>query len=454
VGVLLLLALVVGAPFPYGAVLAPAVLRLELLAFAAAFATAFSRPTRALGAAIGPVAALGALALLGAFQLVPLKPGVVRSLSPMSAEIYHETSRVLAAAGRLTAPNPRISIAPTETESTLLLALAYLALFVSAALLLQSRAKRRIFAGVVLAAAVAEIVVGILTTDIAAERLHGAFVNPDHFAGYLEIALALAFGAIWAEVLTGADRGRGLTDRATRFERRLIPFGSYILLWGFLAGGIVLTRSRGGILAAALSTVALLALGLWHRRRRRLPVAVLSGLAILLGVSLIAGATKREALLRFLASDPRDMDADLRVSIWKTSLRTASDYPLFGSGLGTFREAFRRVQPRGLEGLVEQAHCDALQLLVTGGWIGFAMGLVLTVSLSTVLIRALGRQRHREESAFVLAGIGALLSLVLHGLVDFNFSIPAIPATLACVVGAAWAAGRDDRIGGRTPERD
>jgi hypothetical protein len=35
-----------------------------------------------------------------------------------------------------------------------------------------------------------------------------------------------------------------------------------------------------------------------------------------------------------------------------------------------------------------------------------------------------------------------VLFVVLHGIVEFDMSIPAIPATLAVVVGGAWAAGR------------
>lgn len=57
-----------------------------------------------------------------------------------------------------------------------------------------------------------------------------------------------------------------------------------------------------------------------------------------------------------------------------------------------------------------------------------------------LLLRAWMRQEHREESAFALAGTGVLISLMLHGLVEFNMSIPAIPATLALMLGVAWAA--------------
>jgi O-antigen ligase len=439
-----MLAAVAAAPYPYGAVLPGAILRIEILAFLAAAAALISRPgdLRLRGAA-APIAFLCAITALGVLQIAPLGNELVRTLSPMSAKIYHETSELFRVFGRKDAPAAKISIAPADTLRVILLTLADLALFLAAALTLRRRTRRRIFAAVVLGGAVAAVAVAATQNDVAAERLHGPFINPDHFAGYLEISLALAFGVIWTEILTGGDRTRDLPDRAARVEKRILPLSAGILLWGFLAAGIVLTRSRGGILAGAVSTVALITIGLWRQRRQGRATKVLSTtLAILLGVAFVAGATKREALLRFLASDPRDMGADLRVQIWKASLQASREFPLVGSGLGSFKEAFRRVQPRGMEGLVEHAHDDALQMLVTGGWAGLVLGVLLYGTLFAALLRALRRQRHREESAFVLAGIGALLSLAIHGLVDFNMSIPAIPATLAAVLGAAWAAGQ------------
>ena len=91
--------------------------------------------------------------------------------------------------------------------------------------------------------------------------------------------------------------------------------------------------------------------------------------------------------------------------------------------------------------MIEHAHNDFLQILVTGGVVGAALGVALFGSLFVVFYRAWSRQIHREESALALAGLGALLSLTLHGLVEFNLSIPVIPATLSSVLGLAWAAG-------------
>jgi len=417
---------------------------LELFAFVVAAVTFLSKSrTRSLNSLAIPLGAVITLALLGLVQWLPLPEKVLERAAPINLRIYHEAAEILRLFGKKASLAPRISIAPAETLGTILLILAYATLFLSAASLLRNRIRRRLFSATFLGAAAVHIFAAAVR-ESTEDRVHGAFVSPDHFAAYLEIALALAFGALWAEVLTNPDRAPKGADRAARFEKRFVPLAGRILLWSVIAVGIGLTRSRGGILSAAIMTLVLLAMAVLHRRVQfhwRVPAGV--ALAILAGVLFVATATGASPLLRFLELDPRNLGTNTRAALWRTSLQAWREFPLLGSGLGTFREAFRRVQPRELSGLVEQAHSDLLQLLVTGGAIGAALGIVAFGSLFILLVRAWRGQKHREESALVLAGFGALLSLTLHGLVDFNLSIPVIPATLACALGAAWAAGRE-----------
>jgi O-antigen ligase len=380
-----------------------------------------------------PALALVGIALLGVIQLIPND-----ALSPMSASIYAEANAVMRLFGR-PAIAPRISLAPNETKATILLTLAYAALFTAAAILVNSRARRRWLAATLFITMSTHVLVAASLTG-AVERMHGAFVNPNHFAGYLEIGLAFAFGLIWAEVLTGRDRVTLIRDRGERLEKRALPFVWRILLWGVIAAGIALTRSRGGVIAAIVTTIVLIAMSLMRKRGER--AAILTLAAIVLGIAFVAFTTGEASLLRFLGSDPRDINTDTRVTIWRGSIEAWRMFPNFGDGLGAFKEAFRRVQPKEIDAIVDQAHNDFLQLLVTGGWIGTLLGAVAFGSVYVVLLRGWLRQQHREESAFILAGFGALLSLTLHGAVEFNMSIPAIPATLAILSGAALAATR------------
>ena len=435
-----LLLFVAIAPFPWGGVLPGGTFRVEAFAFAIAAIALAVGATREgwRGFPWLPPAALAALGCLGVIQLLPMQAALVTRLSPVSAKIYGDADSVLRLFGRPGVP-PRISIAPLETISTIFLTLAYAALFIAAAVLCRTRVRRRWLMAVLFGTSGVHAIVAAFQVATI-DRVHGAFINANHFAGYLEIALAFAFGIIWAEVLMGSDRVRLIRDRGARLENRAIAVTWRILLWGVIAGGIALTRSRGGVLAASLTTITLIAMALSRRRGERASVLTLTSVA--LGVAFVAYTTGTAAILRFLSADPRDLAAEVRVSIWRTSVEAWRLFPTFGDGLGAFKEAFRRVQPRDIDLLVEQAHNDFLQLLVTGGWIGAALGVIVFGSLFVILYGAWLTQRHREEAAFVLSAFGAVLSLTLHGLVEFNMSIPAIPATLAVLVGAGTAAGR------------
>jgi O-antigen ligase len=449
----LLLVAVVVAPFPYGAITQGGTLVLEILAFMTAAATFLGRPRLAPLAGVWiPISALLAIVLLGLAQLIPFPGPVLDRISPVSAQIYRDTTNVLGLF-RHAAPAGRISIAPTETIDTILLTTAYLSLFVSSVLLLRTRWRRRLFVAVLLGGAALHVLVATMIRPLAgsdepsAGRLHGAFVNSNHLAGYLQIMLAVAFGALWREVLFARDRGGRLKEPAKRLEARLLHLAPRLLLWVVFAAAIALTRSRGGIMVAFVSTIAMLSLALSHRRtrNRRLSIAVAGGATLAAGASLVFLAVRQQPILRFLASDPRDPASDLRLTLWRLSIDAWRQFPLLGSGLGTYREAFRRIQPRGFDFFVEFAHSDPLQLLVTGGLAGFILGAIAFAALIIALIMSWRREDHREESAFILAGIGALFALTLHGLVEFNMSIPAIPATLAAVTGFAWAAGAHEK---------
>jgi O-antigen ligase len=400
-------------------------------------------------------ACLLALGLLGVFQLLPLPLGFVRALSPASAEVYSGAASIFAASGTAPAPTPRLSIAPTETRAVALLAASTAAAFLAAAALLATRNRRRLFAAILLASMAVQAAWAV-ASEQESGRVSGPFFNPDHFAGYLGIGLAVAAGGL-VVAFTGHPRQRGPVHLES-IERRIAAGALGVVLWGFFASALALTHSRGGMLAAAATTLFLVGLAIGARTHREEGVrsaqraTLAAGLA--LGVLFVVAALGSRPLLRFLSTDPRDLGADARVLLWTHAVEAWKSYPVFGSGLGTFREAFRVVQPRELNGLVESAHGDFLQLLVTGGTVGALLGIVAWASVALYLLRGSILRIRREEGAFALAGLGALVSIALHGLVEFDLSVPATSATLALVAGAGVAALRDaETMPGRGPAR-
>ena len=104
--------------------------------------------------------------------------------------------------------------------AVLLLVLASFALFLSAGNLLRNRERRRLFALAFFAAAILRILVGTVAGIGATYGTYG--LSSGGVVGYLEIALALAFGALWAEILTNRDRAasglpcRGIASKPGR----------------------------------------------------------------------------------------------------------------------------------------------------------------------------------------------------------------------------------------------
>lgn len=435
-GFLVLLTLVLAAPYPYGGILPGGTLVIELLAFLSA-ALAFLGPPRPLAAARVPLIAGGGIALLGLLQIVPVSPALLARIAPASLQVYAETNDVLRVFARPPVA-PRVSIAPADSVATAVLVLAYAAAFLAALRILQLRARRRVFMGAVVVSALVQLSMAAVSDEAqAGGRLHGPFVNPDHFAGYLEIPLALAFAWVWMAVRMKAGR------REDGMERRVAAVAGSMLLWGTLAAGVGLSKSRGGILAGLVTAATLLFLSVFRHRHRTTIRAGWVGAGILsVGLLFAALITREGPFLRFLADDPRDIGADMRVRIWSTSLEAFRQSPLLGTGLGSFREGFRRVQPASLTGLVEEAHNDILQLLVTGGVVAGLLGALAVLATGRGLLQGWARQQHREERILALSAFGALLSLTLHGVVDFSLSLPAVAVTLAATVGAGWAAGR------------
>ncbi len=253
-------------------------------------------------------------------------------------------------------------------------------------------------------------------------------------AGWVGIALCVAFGMTWAEFLTSRERGFDSPDAADRFELRFAPIAGRAILWLALAAGLASIHGTSAILSASVSTLVLLILAL--RRRRGEISRRMAGSAAALAVVGVLLASRAGA-----AGEPGTGNAS-RPTVWQTSVDAWREFPVFGSGLGTFPEAFRRVQPRDLPGLVDQAPSSAMALLVTGGAIGLALGTTTIVSLLVLLYRAWRLQQHREESALALGAFGALLFWTIASLTEPGSTPLVVSAMLAPVLGTGWSAAQ------------
>jgi O-antigen ligase len=234
----------------------------------------------------------------------------------------------------------------------------------------------------------------------------GAFMNHNHFAGYAEIGALVALG-LCAERL---GRDREVSARA--------------LLWGGAAALVglahVASRSRGGLLALGAGLFAFAILRSGRLTLRRGAVAAAAVAAVLAGTLLALPASARERL----AAATTDGSAAYRLRLSAASVRLVAAHPLLGSGLGSFEDAV--TAHKRADGDVRSTHAenDVLEFLAETGLAGLA-------ALAFAMARLLAA---RTTSPLADGALAAALALGVHSLCDFNLRVPATALALAAVL--------------------
>ncbi|MEA3305944.1 MAG: O-antigen ligase family protein, partial [Candidatus Omnitrophota bacterium] len=118
-----------------------------------------------------------------------------------------------------------------------------------------------------------------------------------------------------------------------------------------------------------------------------------------------------------------------RVKIWQGTLDMIKHNPVIGTGIGTLTWGFPRYRPAGLNARIVHAHNDYLHMTAEMGLLSLPLMLwiiVIVLKKGFFLVR-------RPIYAGITVG---LMSIFVHGLVDFNFHIPAnmMLITVLCAI--------------------
>jgi O-antigen ligase len=367
--------------------------------------------------------------LLPLLQLLPLPFSTWQNLP--GRDVYAKALSAFTTAGM----RP-LSLVPRATEAAWLTLLPPLAVFLVAISVHETALRKLVYLFLGMAAVQAIVALvqfggGATTTfrlslsDIGTGV--GTYVNRNHLAGMLTMALPLALGLLASRIGRAREavryHGRGLIKRLTailsnpaRFNQALI-FGALCIA---LLLGIVFSRSRSGITLAMLGILlSAIFYGLHLGGRRSSNLALLLsviGLALALEVGLAP------VLERFAEEIT---PADTRWRIVVSSMPAIVQFFPFGSGLGTFPEVYRRFQPGDVGYFVNHAHNDYIEYLFEGG----VMAAVAILLFLVAYVRAWPRLLKLPSwgtLGFMQVGAGlGLLLMALHGLTDYNWHIPA-----------------------------
>jgi O-antigen ligase/Tfp pilus assembly protein PilF len=408
------------------------------------------------GPLLRPPGWLPLLLLLGfvLLQLIPLPPALLTLLSPATAQRY--TEGVWLIKPDLWLP---LSVHPKATLAAFL-RLSASAAFYFATIQLLSRFRTLRFATSVLTIfggifALLGLVQFIFPSDRVfwffvewpdrTAHHFATYVNGNHYAGLIGMLLPLALAMVvyrlprrlysgWRE---GVVEFFSNPDTAT--------FAGFLAATVVMGASVFFSLSRGGVLASLAALliffVILVCLGI-ERRRILLP-----GFVLLMILGTVGWVGWEPVFERFesVRTESGELNTK-RLDYWQDSLESIKVYPLFGTGAGTFADAYPRFQTETTRKLVDHAHNDYVEWLLEGGLVGAVLAAWFLLDVVFRSFRFRRRRGHLFSSYLWLGSMAGLVSILLHSITDFNLQIPAnglmLSALLALLVAAAHTRSR------------
>lgn len=247
----------------------------------------------------------------------------------------------------------------------------------------------------------------------------GPWINPNQFAGYMEMLSPLALG-LFLFYKPRVRLDEPLRMRIVNFFT--MPSSNFHFFLGFAASlmalSVFVSLCRGGILTITLSGFVFMLL--YNMKR---PASGRGAILAIIGCVFIAtswfGWDTIIAEFNRGLTDSGEL-TDGRFDIWTDSKRIFQSFFLFGTGFGTYIDIFPSFRSFAGHLIIDHAHNDYIELLTDGGIIGFGLAAWFVLA---VLGHGWKKIMVRGDQYSVLLGIGAftgIIAMLMHSVTDFN----------------------------------
>ncbi len=395
------------------------------------------------------------------FQAIPIPAPFLKLLSPSTYRLYAEG----AVNTGLTLPDwLPLSVCRRATEGELSKFLAYLMVFFLIIDTVQTRQQVKRLVYVILFVGFLEAFYGIIQFISGHHFIyflkttawtHGTFVNKNHFAGYMEMVIALAFGVLFTRLEPGSSSRLKFGANPLREQYPKVFFLLVIVF--MLICALLLSGSRGGLISFSIAIIFFALLVNSRRLLKKWIIIFLIFIPVAIGVTVIMNPDIIIPRVSTLLNWEADSSFQVRRELWKTAVHITQDFPLIGSGFGTFgnlNQRYRTFRDDLRHYLYSEN--DYAQLLAETGIVGLAFASLAGILFFSQIFRA-WKQRHSRWTVAMTSGfLCAMFSIAIHSATDFNLHITSnallfsvIAALCFVTVHLQKAEGRRQEAGGR-----
>ncbi|WP_448212776.1 O-antigen ligase family protein [Colwellia sp. MEBiC06753] len=370
-------------------------------------------------------------------QLVPLPQTWLFTISPSHQALATQVSEHAVS---------QISLDPSETWGNLLKGLSYLALIVLTLLLITTEKRLKLLLLVMISSGLAQATYGIVevysgwNTSLIFERhinhfATGSFIYKNHFANFMLLTSALAIGLLIASLSTKTNHSS--SAKLKHLISTLVNGKATVrVALAIIIIGLVASRSRMGNAAffISLTITGIYALIYFKHRSKGLSVLLISLFVIdtfIFGAWFGIDKVKEHIANTSLSQETRD-------EVLIEGLALIKDFPITGTGSGSFYTVFPQVQGEDVTSFYDHAHNDYLEFAIE-------LGLPITLMLGALVLLSLWQsafamytRHHSLMKGTAFGTMVAIIGMLIHITVDFNLQAPANAMYFILILTMAW----------------
>lgn len=396
-----------------------------------------------------PLIMLSVWLIYSLLQSMPLPLSVVELINPVVLKIQlplNETQLGIVSSEGSTKTLSTLSIAPGISIAETLKHASYLAVFILALLLLNSERRIVTIVNIVFFSSACIACYSIINHYLNGEfsfvssltpnsknewavRVRGTFSYHAHYASFLCLTIPLGIGLLYYN-LKNSNKSSGSNAMLSNLLNVICSINILYLLGSLLMFIVLIkTGSRGGNAAIILAFI-LTTLGLYQANKSSKAftryIATPVGLVMIVIASLHYSGVTDSLVSRYLNDG---VDPHGRNFSQKSTLKIISQFPLFGTGAGTYSAIYPQYKLADASAVnrSQKSHVlnDYLELMSNQGIVGFTIFSIAILMLLHLLFKGLKKQAKPNN----LYGIQAACfcsstAILLHSFVDFNFHLP------------------------------
>ncbi|TRZ95512.1 hypothetical protein D4R78_03590 [bacterium] len=360
------------------------------------------------------------------FQLIPLPPGFIKLISGGTFNLYRRFMPAQTPGQWLP-----LSIYPEAGLAELFKLASFIGVFFLIINKVETKKQIDLIFNIIIFFGLAISLFGIIQKFSYSGRVYwfdpaqsagspfGPFANRNNFSGYINMIMPLGLGYF-------------LTDMP--LAKRCI----YGFSVGVMSLALFLSLSRSGILVYFFTLMLILALVHFHDTFKRESMTVYIWFFLIFCLFVFSMESKA-ILARFSTLFKEEAFFVFGHGYsWSDIIRIWQDFPLFGTGLGTFGNISAMYKTSPAQTSFSYAHNDYLQLLSETGLIGLTLIALFFIFYFKSVVRLWFKRHDLYVISLVLGGLVSICGMLAYSLLDFNLHIPANGLLFFIIMGLVY----------------